>query len=322
VTEDASSASGLRAFLDALPDVLEERLGTMSQAWRSLRSFVSDDGLRLARAMRTLTDPLCVFPESSDLGARRERLQRAVAGGESIVPRSAEAARYAEAILERYREQYVSWHLAAFGEARFAGYRRICDNPGWRVMEQLEKLPLAVPLVLDSIQALAEAEAARQCSSGGLQAALQRSPVCPCCRLPLGSEVSLMPMESIERRLMDGFQSRWAGLAEHLECIQKHLARRVEPGTSLHSRLETIVRLLLEGRVPDTRELAATVDDSLIRELKTALTAGEPSVRSLAHLDARLVGREVCRTDAFRIFTAWLDPGANLRPDEYVRVGE
>ncbi|HET6387712.1 MAG TPA: hypothetical protein VFJ58_30355 [Armatimonadota bacterium] len=323
--EEAAASAGLRRMLDVLPPEIEERLGDLYRSWQAARRWIVEDGPRLARALRYLNHPALAIPPGSDLENRRDRLRQAIAGGDSILARSTEAVRYAESLLERYRSIYLEWHAREFGEARFAVYRRIAGQPGWRALEQMGRLPLGGDPIHLEIQAVIEAQLARQCSSAGIAAALKRGPVCPSCRLPAGSVIDLIPADAIETRVIEGMQKRLRDMASRLDRLRHHQQRRLEARAAIRPAFEAMTRLLeaaARDEFPAPDALDRLLDDPLVRELRIALLAGEPAERSLGALTTMLDGREIARTDAIRLFTSWLDPESRLGPEEYVRIGE
>ncbi|MDQ2731291.1 MAG: hypothetical protein M3Y56_06505, partial [Armatimonadota bacterium] len=326
VVEEASAVAGLRQFLERLPEGLEMALPHLYRSWRGLERFVAEEGPQLARAFRMLSNPLCVLPEGGELDVRRGRLVRAVSEGEAIVARASEAVRYALSILERYRSDYVQWHTATFGEAQYAPYRRVVGGAAWAVLEQLERLPLPHEAVLERLQGTVEEQLFRQCSSAGLAGALLRGAVCPSCRLPLGSAVDLAPIREIEVAVEKGSHMRLALLAEpdRLEKLRQHRERRLPSGSPAFEGLGKLLALL-ESLEPDAEtdwtELRSWLNDGIVREIRSALLAGEPAVRSLGALEQAFRGREIARQDAVRLFTGWLDPEGKLGPEEFVRIG-
>lgn len=325
VVEEASAVAGLRFFLERLPEGLESALPHLYRSWRALERFVAEEGPQLARALRMLNNPLCVLPAGGELDVRRGRLARAVGEGEAVVPRAAEAVRYALSILERYRSDYVQWHTATFGEAQYAPYRRVMASPAWALLEQLERLPIPNEPVLGGLQGTVEEQLFRQCSSAGLAGALLRGAVCPSCRLPLGSAVDMVPVREIESALEKGISERWALLAapERLEKLRQHRDRRLTADSPIYVAFGNLL-VLLEVLKPDAEadwtELRSWLNDALVREIRSALLAGEPAARSLGTLEKALRGREIARQDAVRLFTGWLDPEGKLGPEEFVRI--
>jgi hypothetical protein len=323
--------AGLRRLLGA------ERLGDIGQfgalyrAWRALQTFVRETGPALARSLAVLASPVCVFPEVSDMGPRRQLLLEAARAGDDLVRAAGAVAQEAEAILQWYRDAYLRWHAGVFGDARFAPFRRLGQLPGWRALEQLERLPLPAPVRGPEIQAMAQAQANRQCFSGGLASALLRGPVCPGCHLPLGTPVETPPVEILQARVRQAMDGRIDALRqpELRGRLTGHCQRLRDASRPMAAALGRALGLLLEPepetptRAGDDASLLARLDEALdeavCRELRAALLAGQPVARSLPELSRALSGREMTRLDAVRAFTRWLDPEDRLRPGDLVR---
>lgn len=286
----------------------QQWLDTMDRL-RRLRRFAREQLDQLLAAWRDLVQiPL----PPGDLHDRRESLLARCMAGEALAWSADDWLAEAAAWRQDYAAAYAAWHAEVHDSARFEPYDRFRTGATMRVLANLSRLALDSVGDAEEIARALRAERTRQCRRADLTLALAEHPVCPECRLALGTPLDLRPIEEFEHAATNA-------VAERIGLLREPARRAIlERGLADLGRDDERVghaRLLLDGPTAPERLLPATsfaVID-LLNQLLTARVAGR---RSLRRLTERLAGRRLAARQVRDAVEQWLDPTGELAAED------
>ncbi|MCD6361261.1 MAG: hypothetical protein J7M38_10405, partial [Armatimonadetes bacterium] len=310
IDPQSHAAEGLSKLLAGSGPYLEtgngvSKLRDLLRVVELLEQFVERTGPQLVTVQKYLTSEDLWLPADSDLADLRDRIMQMVLSGEAVVGDEQSFTRLVQVFFARYKRHYTAWHNACYRASEFEPYEGLRASPQLRVLAQLDRLNLSVKHDISVINDAIEAVMSRRCRELNLTQALDHEPVCPACRLRLGEEVTLRPVEELVALADQGVAEYIAQLRQprNQQALADYLKAMPHRGETVR-KLAEIIRLPADA---GARALMPLLSDDVLTHLQRALTGEQVAPRSLAELRKQLAGRTISRAEARRILNEWLE---------------
>lgn len=304
------SAVGLAELLSRLePYMTEDRgpllLTSLLQRIDKLEGFLQEVGPILSAVKRYLDSPQLQLAANSELDRRRQSLVELIDSGEEILGEELAFRRYLQRFLTGYKRQYLAWHNQVYRDPIFEQYRAVRSAAEYRALTQLGRLDIEVEHNVECVTELINSYVARCCHHPDLAGALDRSPVCPSCRLKLEEELHFPSIPDL-KEVLD------AGLREYVQLLGRpqfrqqliHYATAIPCRADIPDKLRAIAQLPVE---PTSRQILTLFTADVITHLNRVLAGKALVPRDLAELREVLAGRTLTKEEAQELFMTWLE---------------
>ncbi len=254
---------------------------------------------------------------SDELKVLSERLVESIDEGEVILGKLDWLISSWEELLRNYTEQYLTHHENEHNASRFEPYIKLRHHSAFRLLSRAAQLRLQVMGAAEAIRAIG-AELSKRCTvtKEQLMRQLRDSPVCQSCKLMLGEHLSLTPPEEMEKRIEEiADECKGRLLAPDLRGKVESFMERL-PTSITRQRLK---RLLSLSASESNDVWLEALSDDVIECINAAISPTPIAVRSLKSLCERLIGREMTKSQAVKVFLKWLDEPTQLKPLDMVR---
>ena len=303
----------------------EPELAGDVERFDELSRFFTDDWERYLFVRRYLDDPALRFrAEHAELTATSERLRELASRPD--LPFAPELNRKLkddmQVFLSEYGATYEQEHRAQKSKERVEPLLQLREEKGYGLLRRLAGISLvSVDDDLVTVDRILDEALAKTCAR--LSPELLRSkPTCEC-GFRLGDTLAVSPLSKVQERIDRGIVQYLERLREpgYHEPIESALHGLSEVGKdSLVSKIRALYELDLEGA-----ELLKRADKVVTRDVVDALNdalAGHAVLveRSLEELSERIAQRSFPRQKLLAIVTKWIDGGASLGPEDYVKV--
>jgi len=287
----------------------------------SLEQFLQQFGPELVKVKRYVTSPMLQLPDTGQLPHRRDELLQAVESGEEIIRNQLAFHRTVQIFLTRYKRHYVNWHSQAHRNPAFEHYRRFRASPDFRALSQLQGLNIEVEYDAAQIGEIIENLLSRCCHNPNLGEDLAQQPVCPQCRLRLGQELQLPPVQQLQEATQEGLNQYFSVLnASRLREKLNIYAQALPPRTEVASKLQTIVGL---SDQPSPRQILSLLTDDVIGHINRVLAGKTLIPRDFGQLRDALADRALTKREAQVLFAAWLEGSdQEIDSDDILQIEE
>ncbi len=295
------------------------------EAFQELSRFFREDWERYLFVHRYLNDPAMELSgEHRELRTSRDRLRELASRPDlPFSPEQSQRLREdMQAFISAYGTAYEGEHRTQKSRERVKRLLSLRDEKSYRLLQRLATLELiSVDHDLVKVDRLLDEALAKTCDR--LSPELLRSkPACDC-GFRLGDRLELPAPSELQAILERGIVQYLERLREatYREPIESALHGLAEVGKdSLVSKLRGLVELDLEA--PDLlKRIDKLVISEVIEALNDALAGHAVLVeRSLEQLAERIAERSFPRKKLLDIVERWVDDGASLSPDDYVKV--
>lgn len=310
VRPELHPALGLQEFIADIEPLIGDpqgapRLSGLFRRVDAIAGYLDKLAPEVVAVRDYLLSPDLNLEHGDDLDARRQAILALIGSGEALISEEMNLRRQVQIFLASYKRAYITWHGRVYRSPVFDQYRTMHQSAEMRALAQLGKLHLNLDNVAEEMAQRVEAQAGRRCSRTDLSDALERSPVCPDCRLRLNEQPELVTVE----QLLHEAQEAIRGYAEALASppCRERLARYAEAAPrrgDLPARLQAILDM---GADPSPREILTLFTDDVIAYLNRALSGKRPLPRNLAELRDALSGKTLSPQEAQELFRRWLE---------------
>ena len=303
----------------------EPELAHDVERFDELSRFFTDDWERYLFVRRYLDDPALRFrAEHAELTATSERLRELASRPD--LPFAPELNRKLkdemQSFLSEYGTAYEQEHRTQKSKERVEPLLQLREGKSYGLLRRLAGISLvSVDDDLVTVDRILDEALAKTCDR--LSPELLRSkPTCEC-GFRLGETLAVPPLSKVQEGIDRGIVQYLERLREpgYREPIESALHGLSEVGKdSLVSRIRALYELDLEGA-----ELLKRADKLVTRDVVDAVNDGLAGhavlvERSLEELSERIAQRSFPRQKLLAIVTKWIDGGASLGPDDYVKV--
>ena len=306
----------------------EPELAGDVERFDELSRFFTDDWERYLFVRRYLDDPALRFRaehgELAELAATSERLRELASRPD--LPFAPELNRKLkddmQSFLSDYGAAYEQEHRAQKSKERVEPLLQLREGKGYGLLRQLAGISLvSVDDDLVTVDRILDEALAKTCDRLSPEL-LRLKPMCEC-GFRLGDTLAVPPLSKVQEGIDRGIVQYLERLREpgYREPIESALHGLSEVGKdSLVSRIRALFELDLEGA-----ELLKRADKLVTRDVVDALNNGLAGhavlvERSLEELSERIAQRSFPRQKLLAIVTKWIDGGASLGPEDYVKV--
>ena len=262
------------------------------------------------RAHRARVVLLAALPPAQEWQQAAAALCEQLAQGEGSFSALAAIDEQMTRVWHGYREDYRRWHERAFGTEIVTALRHAFEQPAFRAIKALSRLPLPLPPpALQCLDALAQAKA-RYCH--GAFAQFESEGVCTQCRLPCGSPSPLPDAAQVN-------QAAGASVAAYAQLLREHPwveethRRAARAPRDMSARVDAIFAWRLDDGPAALLEL---LDERTLAWLTRA--ASPAGKRHLRLLQENLAGHDLTLAEARAALLAWLDPEDKLQDESVI----
>jgi len=286
-----------------------------------LEEFIQQLGPELVKIKHYVTSSMLQLPNTGQLPRRRDELLETIESGEEVISNQLSFHRAVQIFLTRYKRHYLNWHSQAHRNPTFEHYRRFRASPDFRALSQLQGLDIKVEYDAAQIGEIIENLIARCCHNPNLSEELSEQPVCPQCRLRLGQELQLPPVQELQEATQEGLSDYFsvlsaAGLRQKLSTY----AQALPPRTEVASKLQAIVEL---SDQPSPRQILSLLTDDVIGHINRVLAGKTLIPRDFGQLRDALADRALTKREAQALFAAWLEGSdQELDSDDILQIEE
>ncbi|MCS7253200.1 MAG: DUF6079 family protein [Armatimonadota bacterium] len=317
VAAEAIAHEGLKGWVATLEvnGISWEELKSAWSRCTQLHDALVAHGEKLRKIHAWLTDVSLRL--SGDAKALAQQLLEALDGGESILGELDWFVSSWERLLSSYISDYLRHHENEHSVSRFEPYIKIRRHSAFRLLNRMAQLRLPMREAIEAMRTVS-AELSKQCAITKEQLARQlySSPICQSCKLMLGEHIPLVPPEEITSTLEEMAKECKGRFLSH--DVRGKISSFMErlPASTTKQRLERLLNL----SISDSHDVwLEALSDDVIECINTALSPTPTAIRSLQSLCERLVGSEVTKAQAVRVFLNWLDEPTQLKPFDVVR---
>jgi len=286
-----------------------------------LEEFVQQLGPELVKIKQYVTSPMLQLPETGQLLRRRDELLEAIESGEQVIADQLSFHRAVQIFLTRYKRHYLNWHSQAHRDPAFEHYRRFRASPDFRALSQLQGLDIKVEYTAAQIGEIIENLLSRCCHNPNLGEDLGQQPVCPQCRLQLGQELQLPPVQQLQEATQEGLSEYFSVLsATSLRQKLNTYAQALPPRTEVASKLQAIVGI---SDQPSPQQILSLFTDDVIGHINRVLAGKTLIPRNFGQLRDALADRALTKREAQALFAAWLEGSdQELDNDDLLQIEE
>ena len=303
----------------------EPELAKDVERFDELARFFADDWERYLFVRRYLADPALRFrAEHAELATTSDRLRELA--NRPDLPFAPELNRKLkddmQSFLSEYGAAYEREHRTQKSKERVEPLLQLREGKGYGLLRRLAGIALvSVDDDLVTVDRVLDEALAKTCER--LSPELLRSkPTCEC-GFRLGDTLAVPPLSKVQESVDRGIVQYLERLREpgYREPIASALHGLAEVGKdSLVSKIRALYELELEGA-----ELLKRANKLVTSDVVDALNDGLAGhavlvERSLEELTARIGERSFPRAKLLAIVTEWIDGGASLGPEDYVKV--
>ena len=326
IDPDKPSSEGISDFVAGLEPHLDNDdesmlLRKLLRRIDDLEKFLQQLGPELVKVKRYVTSPMLQLPNTGQLPLQRNELLQAVESGEEIIHNQLSFHRTVQIFLTRYKRHYVNWHSQAHRNPAFEHYRRFRASPDFRALAQLQGLDIRVEYDAARVGEIIENLLSRCCHNPNLGEDLTQQPICSQCRLQLGQELQLPPVQQLQEATQEGLNQYFSalmtpGLRERLNTY----AQALPPRTEVAGKLQTIASL---SDQPSPRQMLSLFTDDVISHINRVLAGKTLIPRNFGQLRDALAGRALTKREAQALFAAWLEGSdQELDSDDILQIEE
>lgn len=318
VRPELHPAVGLQEFIGDIEPLIGDpqgapRLSGLFRRVDAIAGYLDKLAPEVVAVRDYLLSPDLNLQHGDDLDTRRQTILSLIGGGEALVSEEMNLRRQVQIFLASYKRAYITWHGRVYRSPVFDQYRTVHQSPEMRALAQLGKLHLNLDNVAEEMAQRVEAQAGRRCPRTDLSEVLERSPVCPDCRLRLNEQPELVTVE----QLFEEAQEAVRGYAEAITAApcRDRLAQYAQAAPrrgDIGARVEAILDI---GPDPTPREILTLFTDDVIAYLNRILSGKRLSPRNFAQLRDSLHGKTLTREEAQELFRRWLE-GEDEEPEE------
>ncbi len=286
-----------------------------------LEEFLQQLGPELVKIKQYVTSPMLRLPETGQLLRRRDELLEAIESGERIIANQLSFHRAVQIFLTRYKRHYLNWHSQAHRNPAFEHYRRFRASADFRALSQLQSLDIKVEHDAAQIGEIIENLLSRCCHNPNLGEDLSQQPVCSQCRLRLGQELQLPPVQELQEATQQGLSEYFSALsASGLRQKLNTYAQALPSRTEVASKLQTIAALPDQ---PSPQQILSLLTDDVIGHINRVLAGKTLIPRNFGQLRDALADRALTKREAQALFTAWLEGSdQELDNDDLLQIEE
>ncbi len=326
IDPNKASSEGISEFVAGLEPHLDNDdesmlLRKLLRRVDGLEEFLQRLGPELIKVKQYVTSSLLQLPDTGQLPHRRDELLEAVESGEEIIRNQLAFHRAVQIFLTRYKRHYLNWHSQAHRNPAFEHYRRFRASPDFRALSQLQGLDIQVEYDAAQIGEIIENLIARCCHNPNLGEDLGQQPICPQCRLRLGQELQLPPVQQLQEATQEGLDQYFSALSgPSLREKLNIYAQALPPRTEVASKLQAIVGL---SDQPSPRQILSLLTDDVIGHINRVLAGKTLIPRDFGQLRDALADRALTKREAQVLFATWLEGSdQELDSDDILQIEE
>jgi len=294
-----------------------EAVCAMLTRYRLLRAFLDRHVARAVAAQAFLDDPSLALPKGSVLIGAARKLLGLLGDPEVLLAQVEQWTGAADSFLAAYAREYAAWHAHAYGPSRYRPLLALRESPEWRALRTLDALPIQVADGFARVEGALAAAVSGHCAGSPLNLP-ESGPVCPHCRLALGTVPELPAPDDLLAAARRGISAYLTALDEPERRTRIKRALVVAPPpTTVRNQVKRLTALAADAPAD---KVAAACTPEAVEYIAAALRRRPAARRRSADLLQTLAGREMTKGDATRLFGQWLDPEGKIADGDFVAI--